>query len=182
MNFIVFDLEATCWRGRPPKGITEIIEIGAYKINRYSEVTDTFSQFVKPIVNPQLSGFCKKLTSIEQENVDGAQTFDKVIDQFIEWGEIDTEDYVLCSWGHDDAHLLRNDCYLHKIEEDWTYHFIDIKKRYSQIKGLKNASGLKSTVKKEGFEFDGPHHRAISDAANLAKIFIKYFEEWDIMY
>jgi hypothetical protein len=32
MNFIIFDLEATCWMGRPPHGINEIIEIGAVKV------------------------------------------------------------------------------------------------------------------------------------------------------
>jgi len=33
-SIIVVDLEATCWKGRPPSGmISEVIEIGAVKLN-----------------------------------------------------------------------------------------------------------------------------------------------------
>lgn len=180
MNFIIFDLEATCWRGRPPKGITEIIEIGAVKVDRSGDVVDTFSEFVKPMVNPHLSGFCKSLTNISQEEVDGAEYFDRVVSRFKEWGEVYDDEYLLCSWGHDDSLLLRNDCRLHKIEEHWVNEFVDLKKSYRNLKQLKHASGLKSTVKKEGFEFTGIHHRAISDAENLAKVFIKHLEDWDL--
>jgi len=85
--------------GRPPKGITEVIEIGAYKLNDYGEVIGRFSKFVQPVVNPHLSGFCKKLTSITQENVDRADRFPRVVSDFMDFCEVENEDYVLCSWG-----------------------------------------------------------------------------------
>ncbi len=31
----------------------------------------------------------------------------------------------------------------------------------------------------EGLELEGTHHRGIDDAKNIAKIFIRYFEEWE---
>ncbi len=182
MNYIIFDLEATCWRGRPPKGITEVIEIGACKVSRYGRIEEEFSQFVKPIVNPILSDFCKKLTNISQENVERAKTFDKVIEDFIQWSNLYEEEYILLSWGADDRLLLRNDCRMHKVDNDWVDEYRDLKKAYRNLKSLRNASGLKATVRDEGFEFTGLHHRAISDAQNLAKIFIKYFEEWNLGY
>ena len=182
MNYIIFDLEATCWRGRPPKGITEIIEIGAIKIDRYGDSIGRFSRFVKPIVNPLLSGFCKNLTSISQENVDRAQKFDRVMDEFFEWGNIYEEEYILLSWGIDDQKLLRNDCLLHDIDDDFVNPYIDLKRAFRNLKKLRHATGLKSTVKKEGFDFTGMHHRAISDAENLAKVFVKYIEDWDLYY
>ena len=141
---------------------------------------DRFSRFVKPIVNPYLSGFCKHLTSISQANVDTASKFDRVINDFLSWAEVYERDYVLCSWGEDDSMLLRNDCKLHGVDPDWTFSYTDLKKRYRSLKGMKNASGLKATVQKEGFEFTGPHHRALSDAENLGKIFVKYLEDWDL--
>ena len=180
MNYIIFDLEATCWRGRPPKGITEIIEIGAVKINRYGEVSGVFSKFIKPVVNPLLSGFCKTLTSISQKDVDRAGKFTKVVDSFQDWGEMYEEEYTLCSWGRDDLKLICNDCTLHGVDSSWTGPYADLKPLYRKLKGLRQASGLKATVKREGFDFDGLHHRAISDAENLAKVFIKYLEDWDI--
>ena len=160
----------------------QIIEIGAVKIDRSGDVLGSFSEFVRPTVNPYLSGFCKQLTNIEQEHVDRADTFDRVVGRFMDWGNVFDDEYILCSWGQDDSLLLRNDCLLHQKEHDWIQHYVDLKKAYRKLKNLKHASGLKSTVKKEGFEFTGIHHRAISDAENLAKVFVKHLEDWDLFY
>ena len=178
MNFIIFDLEATCWLGRPPQGVTEIIEIGAVKYNGYGEELGSFNMFVKPIVNPVLSPFCTKLTSIKQQNIDRSPTFDRVIEEFHDWIDIYNEDYLLCSWGKFDRTLLHNDCELHKLETDWLDPHIDIKKQFHKYKKSKDEYGLKKSLRLEGMEFDGVHHRAISDAENLGKIFCKYLDIW----
>lgn len=180
MNIIIFDLEATCWRGRPPKGVTEIIEIGAYKIDRYGKAISSFSKFIKPTVNPYLSGFCKSLTGINQNNVDTAYKFPQIIEEFWQWINVFEDEYLLCSWGSDDTNLLRNECTYHRLDVEWIKQYVDLKKEYRNLKNIKNAPGLKAVVKKEGFEFTGEHHRAISDAENLAKVFVKYQEDWDI--
>lgn len=165
--------------GRPPHGHNEIIEIGAIKVNQYGEAIDRFEKFVKPTVNPILSGFCKKLTSISQDNVNNADTFPKVIEYFKDWIDIFEDNYTLCSWGKFDKNLIQNDCRLHKLEEEWLDdHHIDVKKQYFDNRGIAVHSGLKATVNKEGFEFTGIQHRAIADAENLAKIFAKYIDEW----
>ncbi|WP_235298985.1 3'-5' exonuclease [Portibacter marinus] len=178
MDFIVFDLEATCWLGRPPQGITEIIEIGAVKYNGYGEQLGKFSKFIRPTVNPVLSPFCKKLTSISQENVDRSHTFERVIEEFMDWVDIYEDDYLLCSWGKFDKTLLRNDCILHKVETDWLESHIDIKKQYHRYKGSKNEYGLKKSLRMEGLDFDGVEHRAISDAENTGKLFTRYIDIW----
>lgn len=179
MKFIIYDLEATCWRGRPPKGIQEIIEIGACKINQYGELTSTFSSFIRPSVNTVLSDFCKYLTSIKQKDVDRAQYFPKVIQDFKDWIDLDDGvDYMFCSWGAYDKQFLLNDCALHKLDNSWLTHFMDVKDEYHALKDVKKHKGLKAVVKLEGFEFTGVHHRAISDAENLAKIFMRYIDEW----
>jgi len=178
LRFIIYDLEATCWLGRPPGGINEIIEIGAVMVSPLGEVLSKFSKFVKPHVNPRLSGFCKKLTSISQSDVDHAQKFPKVIDQFQEWIDIWDEDYLLCSWGAYDKVMLSVNSDLHKLETNWLDHHADLKQQYHTIKGEHKLTGLKNTIKKEGMEWTGVHHRAISDAENTAKIFIKYVDEW----
>jgi len=180
VNFIIYDLEATCWRGRPPKGVQEIIEIGAYKVNQYGEILGIFESFIQPTVNKLLSGFCKQLTSISQENVDGAPTFPYVEREFREWIDIYDEEYMFCSWGSYDKQLLINDCVLHNLDPEWLDPHKDLKGEYHELKKMSKHGGLKATVKKEGFEFTGVHHRAIADAENLAKIFIKYIDEWRI--
>lgn len=180
MNYIIFDLEASCWLGRPPQGLNEIIEIGAVKINDYGEVDSTFMKFVKPSINPILSDFCKRLTSISQADVDKSKTFPFIIQDFMDWIGVDEESYTLISWGKYDKQQLVQDCELHKLDIDWLDHHFNIKPAYRDLKNLKDEPGLKKAVKLEGFEFTGIHHRAISDAENLAKIFIKYFKEWSV--
>jgi 3'-5' exoribonuclease 1 len=178
LNFIIYDLEATCWEGKPRTMIQEIIEIGAVFVNPYGEIESTFCGFVKPILNPRLSYFCQDLTSIEQEQIDRAPKFPKVIEAFQDWAEIFDEDYLLCSWGNFDKKMLIQDCKLHDLDHDWAEHHINIKRQYQDIKRLHRPRGLRKAVEKEGFEFEGTHHRGIDDAENLAKIFIKYLDEW----
>lgn len=178
MNYILYDLEATCWLGRPPKGVQEIIEIGAVKVNAFGEVLGDFNRFVKPVVNPILSGFCTRLTTITQDDVNQAKTFPKVIEDFKDWINIYDEEYWLCSWGDFDVQMLRRDCILHQLEHDWLEPFINIKNQYKDLKKLDKGPGLKKSTKQEGFDFTGKHHRAIADAENMSKIFIKYIDEW----
>jgi 3'-5' exoribonuclease 1 len=179
LNYIIFDLEASCWLGRPPHGINEVIEIGAVKVNDYNEVESIFSKFIKPTVNPILSDFCTRLTSITQTDVDRSKTFPFIIQEFMDWIGIE-EDFVLISWGKYDKQQLIQDCELHKMETEWLEHHFNLKPAYRALKDLKDEPGLKKAVKLEGFEFTGIHHRAISDAENTAKIFIKYFKEWSV--
>ena len=178
VHFIVFDLEATCWEGSPPGKVSEIIEIGAFKVNPYGEVEDRFSRFVKPVLNPFLSSFCQELTSIRQEEVDRARPFPQVIEAFQDWADIWEEDYVLCSWGNYDRRMLVQDCQLHRLEHDWAEKHINLKFQYHQFKRLKKMRGMKHAIEAEGFDFDGTHHRGIDDAANLVKLFVKYIDEW----
>ena len=178
MNYIVYDLEATCWQGSPPGYVQEIIEIGAYRINSYGEVTGEYNRFIKPYLNPTLSAFCKELTSIQQVQVDRARGFPEVIEEFQDWAGIYEDDYLLCSWGKFDQKMLIRDCQLHDLEVEWLEHHINLKKQYRDIRKLRKTIGLKSAVEKEGFEFTGIHHRGISDAANLSKIFTKFLDEW----
>jgi 3'-5' exoribonuclease 1 len=179
MNFIIFDLEATCWNGSAMGKVSEIIEIGAIRMNGFGEITGEYNRFVKPILNPRLSPYCRELTTIEQYNVDRAKKFDVVIEEFQDWiGHLDGEDYLLCSWGAFDRKMLIQDCILYDLEPEWAEEHIDLKGQYQQIRKLSKPHGLKKAIEKNGFEFEGIHHRAISDALNLSKIFKEYLDEW----
>lgn len=164
--------------GKPPGLVQEIIEIGAVRLNGYGEVKGTFERFVRPKINPYLSSFCTELTSIRQEDVNRARYFPEVVEDFQDWAEVFDEDYVLCSWGDFDKKALISDCKLHGVDYDWVESYINLKEQYRQLKRLKQPRGLKATVNAEGFEFIGTHHRGIDDAQNLARIFVKYLDEW----
>ena len=79
------DLEATCDEvdeSESPRPLEvapdqmETIEIGLVVIDLETlEIVDEFQRFVRPQINPTLTDFCKKLTSIQQADVDGAGTY-----------------------------------------------------------------------------------------------------------
>jgi 3'-5' exoribonuclease 1 len=177
MKFIIYDLEATCWEDRRSRK-AETIEIGAVKLNEYGEVESTFCKFIKPVIHPFLSPFCMNLTSISQIDINRAEKFPEVVEAFQDWIEVYDEAYLLCSWGKFDKTQLIKDCELHDVEDDWLEDYINLKSQYADMKNLNKPYGLKKAVKREGFEFEGIHHRGIDDAYNLAKIFGKYFDVW----
>lgn len=177
VNFIVYDIEATCWQGNH-NNTQEVIELGALKLTQYGEVDSIFSTFVRPEIHPRLSPFCTELTSIRQVDVNRADKYPLVIEEFQDWIEVFDEDYLLCSWGNFDKKILIANCKYHDMDYDWVNHHINVKQQYHEIKRLRRAMGLKRVVEKEGFEFTGTAHRGIDDAKNLAKVFYKYLDEW----
>ena len=180
MNFIVFDLELTCWEGDPAGRMQEIIEIGAYKVDSWRHTKSKFNRFIKPKLYPVLSPFCVQLTTITQAQIDQAKSFKEVVRDFMEWAEIDIEPHHLIAWGDKDLGYLVENCRLHGLEYDWAKPYTDLKKQYQYVKKLYEPRGLKNATESEGLEFDGTQHRAIDDAYNLCRIFLKYFDEWNL--
>lgn len=110
MRFIIFDLEATCWKDEQLPAEMETIEIGAVALDENGEVQSEFGCFVRPVVHPQLSDFCRELTSIKQNDVDGAETFAVAFARFVEWAQSGGEPLTLVSWGAFDPRQLQLDC------------------------------------------------------------------------
>jgi 3'-5' exoribonuclease 1 len=177
VNYIILDLEATCWQEKGLKNKSEIIEIGAIKINQSQQLISQFSSFVKPSLHPVLSPFCTQLTSIQQKDMELAETFPTVLRQFKEWINVE-EAYVLCSWGFYDKQQFKQDCLLHHLETNWLEQHISLKHQHATIKGLKKPMGMAGALYIEGLTLEGTHHRGIDDAKNIAKIFLKYFGKW----
>lgn len=178
MNFIIYDLEATCWdqaafKNRPQ----EIIEIGAVSLNNFGEVQDTFSSLIKPTLFPDLSIFCQELTHISTQEINKAPNFPVVLDRFLDWVNID-EDFILCSWGYFDKKMFVQDCALHNISSEWTNQHINLKRQYLDFKKLKRPIGLKHALEIDGYEFEGNQHRALPDAQNLAILFTHHIDKW----
>jgi 3'-5' exoribonuclease 1 len=110
------DLEATCDEVEESESARklvvvpdqmETIEIGLVAIDLESlEIVDEFQRFVRPQINPTLTDFCKKLTSIQQADVDGARTYQEVGEElrmfaahypnaaWVSWGDYDARQLV----------------------------------------------------------------------------------------
>jgi 3'-5' exoribonuclease 1 len=76
--------------------------------------------------------------------------------------------------------MLAADCRLHRLDDEWTDQHVNLKEQYRIIKGLRHGIGLKRAVEREGILFSGTHHRGISDAENLVKLFLQYLDNWNL--
>jgi inhibitor of KinA sporulation pathway (predicted exonuclease) len=178
MNYIIFDLEATCWEN--DRSIeNEIIEIGAVKLNDKLDIIDEFSIFVRPTTNPVLSEFCTRLTSITQKNVDEAETFDKVLPDFENWIIESSNEVIIYSWGFYDKKQLLKECntkqYFGSILNLLDNH-VSLKHKFAEIRQIKPC-GMEYALRLLKLPLEGTHHRGIDDAKNITKIFKVVFNE-----
>jgi inhibitor of KinA sporulation pathway (predicted exonuclease) len=169
MRYIIVDLEATCWENVRDYGRMETIEIGAVELPAAdSPPVREFSRFVRPVAEPQLSEFCRRLTSIRQRDVELADYFWAVFPEFVEW--IGDEPFVLCSWGGYDLTQFRTDCERHSLPFPASFErHINLKKEFARLLGVK-ACGMERALAHAGLPLEGTHHRGIDDARNIARL------------
>ena len=170
MRKIIFDLEATCWKDEHVPAEMETIEIGAVALDEDGAIESEFACFVRPVVHPQLSDFCLKLTSIAQSDVDGAETFAIAFARFVAWAQQGGEPFTLVSWGDFDPRQLQIDCARANVEYPASFgRHINIKQRFALAHNIKPV-GMARALKMLKLTLIGTHHRGIDDARNIAAI------------
>ncbi len=175
-DYVVVDLEATCWQGRTPRERKETIEIGAVRMDGDTlRPYDEFATFVHPIEQPELSEFCRRLTHIRQRQVDEAPLFTVALARFLEW--LGPEPVLFCSWGTFDRTQLRIDCRRHGVPfPDVLVQHVDLKKAFADWRQHKRV-GLTKALQLLGMRFQGTPHRGLDDARNVARVAQVMFPE-----
>lgn len=170
-TFIIVDFEATCCnRNSFPRNEMEIIEIGSVAIDQDAlKPLSEFQSFIRPIRHPQLTAFCKELTSIKQHNVNDAPEFTSALSEFNNWIN-QFENPVFCSWGYYDKKQLIQDCKFHHLAYPFTDKHINIKELFALNMGLRKGVGLGKALKLVNLKFQGTAHRGIDDARNMSRI------------
>ena len=173
------DLEATCDEveesGSPrPLVIVpdqmETIETGLVVIDLETlEIVDEFQRFVRPQINPALTDFCKRLTSIQQADVDGARSYQEVGEELRTFASR-YANAAWASWGDYDARQLERDAGLAGGPSllEGLPHF-NARKWHAVLYDNRSKS-LKQTVESMGLVWQGTYHRGIDDARNVASI------------
>lgn len=175
--YFVVDLEATCdlHQATISKYEMETIEIGGVLVDGETlEPIDEIATFVKPIRHPELTSFCRELTTITQDDVDGAPLFPEAIGmvrEMLERHASSPDDILFCSWGDYDRNQLVQDARLHGISPPaFVGHHLNLKKRFSEALGLPKKLGMSGALAHVGLELRGTHHRGIDDARNIARL------------
>jgi inhibitor of KinA sporulation pathway (predicted exonuclease) len=168
-NYLVIDLEATCWKGNQPAQ-NETIEIGAVVFSQGQGVVSEFQAFVRPKLNPELSEFCRELTGIEQAEVDSAKAFPEVFGKFNSWAEA-YPDAAFASWGAYDRKQILNDCVLHGLEPwDRLDPHLNLKRAFSSLMDCSLAPELPHAMELSRIAARGTLHRGLDDARNIARV------------
>lgn len=176
-NVLVIDLEATCSNDESITGSNmEIIEIGACWVNPQGEILDTFQTFVRPVVNRILTPFCTELTTITQDKVDGAPTFDQVVPLLQEFAlKHLQESSIWASWGAYDRNQFEFDSARHGVENPVAHlPHANLKKIFAKKRKIKRV-GMMGALQIAGIEHTGEHHRALDDAINISKLLRELF-------
>ena len=169
--YLIIDLEATCADDNSiPRQKMEMIEIGAVMLNSETlQVESEYQTFIKPILHPLLTEFCKSLTSISQTNVDTAPLFPDALKDFQSWF-YPFGSYLFCSWGDYDKNQFKQDCKLHGVGYPFPGGHLNIKKAFSVTIDSQKKFGMAGALEKLGLKLEGVHHRGIDDARNIARI------------
>ena len=94
---------------------SEIIEIGALKLNAQLEVVDEFKTFIRPAFYPVMNGDVVRLTKIRPQELEGAPDFPAAYRAFRDWCG---EECCLCAWGTDDIPVLLDNLIMHGLETE----------------------------------------------------------------
>lgn len=174
MQHIMIDLEMNKiekqWRGKN-KLSSELIEIGAVRMDDHFEVVDTYQSYVKPEFGT-MDAVIIDLTGITDDKVKDAPGFAEAMDDFTEWiGPGETQFY---SWSMSDIRQFQHEAIfksypgtiIQQMEENWT----DFQEEFRRLLGLHHRIKLSYAVSAADYEFQGAQHTALADAVNTAEI------------
>jgi inhibitor of KinA sporulation pathway (predicted exonuclease) len=169
---LIIDLEATCSSDlRIVPESMEIIEIGAVWVSSNDHILDQFQSFVRPIENPELTSFCIELTGIEQHQIDHASAWPEVanaLKQFVD--QYEQADSIWASWGVWDRKQIERESFRHSVSNPLIeLRHCNLKANFAKSRKIKQV-GMATALRISGLQMYGEHHRAISDALNIAQL------------
>lgn len=134
--------------------------------------------YCKPQINPIISEFCTELTGITQEQVDSAETFDKVMDHFKKWLKknylgVKYKFAIVTDSPWDMSKFLYSQCHYSDIPfPSWASKWINLRKSFSKFY-KQNHTCLKHMLQYLEMPFVGRPHCGLDDAKNIARILLK---------
>ncbi|MDO5425936.1 MAG: 3'-5' exonuclease [Eubacteriales bacterium] len=134
MNYVVFDLEwnpCPAGKNRAVKTLpSEILEIGAVKLNSQFEEIDRFSEKIRPVVYPFFHYRTKELLHLNVEDFETARTFPEVCADFLEWAG---KRVRFCTWGPADLCELQRNMRHYQMDYTFSYplRYYDVQKLFA---------------------------------------------------
>ncbi len=174
MDYIVFDLEwnqCPYGKGRENAFLPfEIIEIGAVKLNKDLEVTDTFYRVIRPSVYRTLHYRTRKIVRLSRSEMKNGEPFPEAARDFFAWAGPEA---YFGTWGSTDLTELQRNLEYYKMLDLFPgpLHFLDIQKLFAiQYETMDKRRSLEYAVDFLKLEKDRSFHNAMADAGYTAQI------------
>lgn len=181
MDYIIFDLEFNqpfrkrrTHTKRVKKYPSEIIQIGAIKMDALNKNMGTFNALVKPSILKEVHPFVEKITHITKDKLMEAKTFDKVFDDFSAFVKDDNN--IFCVWGSTDITELFSNISYHNLNNNLIpKKYINIQDYVSKYFNMPrgNKIGLQTATELLNIPIDRQLHDALNDAYYTSEIFKK---------
>ena len=190
MNYIIVDFE---WNQPVSEAVTilkpirfdsEIIEIGAVKLNENFEKIGEFQSYVRPLYYPVLHGKVASLTKIRAQKLASAPYFPEAYRAFSAWCG---EDCCFCTWGPDDIPALFDNLIMHRMFVPGLVYWCDLQKIFSvEIMRSGKNWALSEAVDTLGIP-KARSHDALNDVLNTYAICTRvdlqsYFDYYESTY
>ena len=152
----------------------ETIEIGAVVLDEEGNEIASFKEYVKPLYATEIPRNIEKLTGIHYSMVQGAATFQKVLQRFTEWcGDMD---YTIFSWSDNDLLQLLQETAWKGIDDTpqlsyMYHHWKDFQQEYCELFPMDHVMSLEKAVNYCGVEFKGRAHDGLNDARATADLY-----------
>lgn len=180
MFYVIFDLEwNNAYDYKLKKGVNEIIEIGAIKLDEKLNIIDTFKQLIKPRLSKKLSSRFKNLTHISMEEIDNSGiAFEDAIADFSRWSG--GENSIFLSWSNSDLYVLIDNFkkFMGISSVDFIKKYADLQKYCQSYIENDNANQISLAHCAELFEINVDTenlHRALEDCYLSSECFKKVF-------
>lgn len=173
-KILVIDIEATCWKNRPPNQFpetrNEIIEIGLAVVDIKTKTLEESRSIMVIPPTTEISDFCTELTTITPEMItkDGIP-FRDACD--ILMNEYKSYRQVFASWGDYDRRSFEKNCEWNKVVYPFANMHLNVKTLFAAKYGYN--AGQQRCGEDLGITMVGTAHRGVDDAVNIAKILIK---------
>jgi inhibitor of KinA sporulation pathway (predicted exonuclease) len=177
MNHVMIDLEMNkIPRQENERGdhlSSELIEIGAVKMDKDYKIIDKYQTYVDPDFGP-IDPIIHDLTGITDDMVKGAPKYDQAMTDFIKWVGGDKTAYY--SWSMSDIRQFEHESAFKRVHESDVKKMAalwhDFQAEFSLLIGTSKSVKLSDAVASADYTFQGDQHTALADAMNTAEIFI----------
>uniref|UniRef100_A0ACD5TN94 Uncharacterized protein n=1 Tax=Avena sativa TaxID=4498 RepID=A0ACD5TN94_AVESA len=183
--FLVVDFEATCEKDMRiyPQ---EIIEFPSILVDGATgRIESEFRRYVRPKHNPVLTQFCRDLTGIRQEDVDGGVDLGAALrlhDAWLKAAMAGTGAGVkkggllaVVTWGDWDCRtMLESECSFKGIAKPPYFdRWINLRAPFQATLGGGGRTNLQEAVRAVGLEWEGRLHCGLDDARNTAHLLVE---------